>query len=544
MLRFLILCAVIIFVIFYYFSNVPNKRNFVIEESDEDYNHRSKKTKSFSDKVTKKLDSSTRITLVDGYATEEGTLEFSTNFLANTCVYSKVQDNILLSSVGIGTYLGPPDEDTDNSIISAIIASVTNGINHIDTAINYRAQLSEKAIGEALRKLFYAGKIKRSNLFIATKAGFIPADRTKGMSSHETMKEWSSNIPAEFEFSNQDVVHGKHCIAPYCIQKSIDKSRQNLGIKTIDLLYLHNVFEKQAGKVSNEDLKLRIKVAFTYLESLRKSNIIRYYGLATSQSFRIPMSKKKYSSLFELYEIAKEIGGESHGFRFIEVPISATALEAIHDKYQEQDMTLLQAAKVLNISVVSSKSLGGGKPDEFELISLAYQNCSTYLPHVDKPASMLLHFVRSIPGVTSALVGMKDPLHVKDNLEVLKYDTCNNIDYVQCMEETLIRSHTDKLGHKSNIDVMMDEKYVHGNHKKRRKRDESESTSEYLNTNMIERSRGSRNEGEQDTEVPDTEVEGEGQEEGLPEKEEMDFNVKRKRKSRKHRKKKHDRNFD
>jgi len=45
-----------------------------------------------------------------------------------------------ISSLGIGTYLGQPDDKVDASYAASVVASVESGINVIDTAINYRFQ--------------------------------------------------------------------------------------------------------------------------------------------------------------------------------------------------------------------------------------------------------------------------------------------------------------------------------------------------------------------------------------------------------------------
>ena len=42
-----------------------------------------------------------------------------------------------VSSIGIGTYLGDPDDETDHAYEGAIKAALRGGINLIDTAVNY-----------------------------------------------------------------------------------------------------------------------------------------------------------------------------------------------------------------------------------------------------------------------------------------------------------------------------------------------------------------------------------------------------------------------
>ena len=64
---------------------------------------------------------------------------------------------LAVSSLGIGTYLGNPDENTDRGYTAAIVEAAQNGINVIDAAINYRFQRSERSIGAALTELNAAG---------------------------------------------------------------------------------------------------------------------------------------------------------------------------------------------------------------------------------------------------------------------------------------------------------------------------------------------------------------------------------------------------
>jgi aryl-alcohol dehydrogenase-like predicted oxidoreductase len=65
-------------------------------------------------------------------------------------------NNLSLSSLGIGSYIGAPDVNDDIKLFGAIIESVkSGGVNVIDTAINYRYMKSERVIGAALRYLNY-----------------------------------------------------------------------------------------------------------------------------------------------------------------------------------------------------------------------------------------------------------------------------------------------------------------------------------------------------------------------------------------------------
>ena len=103
--------------------------------------------------------------MISGFGTSEGTKNFSKKFLPEN--YNTFQ-SLSLSNVGIGTYLGEPDSPTDIMVKDAVKKSIMSGINVIDTAINYRAQKSERNIGQALSELISANSVSRDELFICT----------------------------------------------------------------------------------------------------------------------------------------------------------------------------------------------------------------------------------------------------------------------------------------------------------------------------------------------------------------------------------------
>ena len=100
------------------------------------------------------------------YATSDGTRRYAARFAATSAAgayrepvgcATPERGAPLLSSIGIGTYLGQADEATDRAYTEAVIAAVEGGINVIDSAINYRFQRSERSIGAALVELARRG---------------------------------------------------------------------------------------------------------------------------------------------------------------------------------------------------------------------------------------------------------------------------------------------------------------------------------------------------------------------------------------------------
>jgi aryl-alcohol dehydrogenase-like predicted oxidoreductase len=53
---------------------------------------------------------------------------------------------------------------------------LSGGINHIDTAPNYRYMKSERTVGKILTTLDNKYDIKRDQIFVASKVGYIPED--------------------------------------------------------------------------------------------------------------------------------------------------------------------------------------------------------------------------------------------------------------------------------------------------------------------------------------------------------------------------------
>src|SRR3954469_8942852 len=196
------------------------------------------------------------------YATIDGTTRYIERFSKyRDAAFYRTVCGLQVSSLGIGTYLGAADDATDQSYINALIAAGAGGINFFDTAINYRNQRSERAIGAALRQL------QRDEIVVCTKAGFLTPGAVPGFLKPE------------------HVVGKMHSMDPDFLADQIDRSRANLGVDTIDIFYLHNP-ETQLGFRTREEFDARIRRAFAQLERLVERGKIRWYGAATWEGFR------------------------------------------------------------------------------------------------------------------------------------------------------------------------------------------------------------------------------------------------------------------
>ncbi len=349
--------------------------------------------------------------LTPGFATLDGTRRFATRFkeLAGAGHFRERQ-GLAISSVGIGTYLGEPDPATDMAYREAIVAAVWGGVNFIDSAINYRMQRSERSVGAALRSLSTAG-FARDGVVVCTKAGFLTPD---GDMPGDPNAYFYDEFISKGVFSVDDIAAGCHCIAPRYIEDQIERSRRNLGLSCIDVFYLHNP-ETQLSEVSRDVLNRRLAAAFEVLESAVAAGKIRAYGVATWNAFRNDPRAQDYLSLEAVCGLARQAGGGEHHFRFVQLPFNIAMPEALIRPNQTvggKTVSMIQAARDLGISLVASASLL-----QTHLVGKVSPSIHTVLG-LRNDIECALQFVRSAPGISTALVGMKRVDHVKANLRL------------------------------------------------------------------------------------------------------------------------------
>src|SRR5258708_38294932 len=144
-------------------------------------------------------------------ATKEGTTRYAQKFADRAAEgHFRETQRMVLSSVGIGTYLGQPDAKTDEGYTAAVVAAVENGINVMDAAINYRFQRSERSLGAAIKQLAAKG-FERDEIVVCTKGGYLTTDGAMPADANEYFFKESIQPGA---FTSKDIAAGSDCIAP------------------------------------------------------------------------------------------------------------------------------------------------------------------------------------------------------------------------------------------------------------------------------------------------------------------------------------------
>ena len=351
--------------------------------------------------------------MIQGFATLSGTKRYaSRHSKALEAGHFRLASDLMFSSVGLGTYLGDPNEETDARSYEAAQWCLTSGVNVIDSAINYRAQRSERVIGRLLKDLVAKNLIRRDEVFISTKGGFIPFDSEYSQDPHEYLSEHfiKSGI-----LSEKEVVQGCHAMTPKYLENQLELSLKNLGLQTIDLYHLHNP-ETQLEERSEDEFYSGLRKAFEFLEGKVIQGKIKMYGTATWNGCRVPKETQGYLSLAKILETAVQAGGEGHHLKAIQLPYNLGMPEALanqNQSWQEESVSAIEWARRVDLLVFASASLLQGR-----LTQRLPDKIRSLLPNCRTPAACAVQFVRSTPGVTTALVGMKSTDHVTENLAV------------------------------------------------------------------------------------------------------------------------------
>jgi aryl-alcohol dehydrogenase-like predicted oxidoreductase len=352
--------------------------------------------------------------MIAGRATAEGTKRFAERSGA-AAGHFREGIGLSLSSIGLGTYLGEEDAATDAGYEATAALAVASGINVFDTAINYRGQRSERALGRALAAAFSAGTAARDEVLVATKGGYLPHDSEDSRPPRRYVLE--SFIETGLA-PPEEIARGAHCMAPAYLRDQIARSLANLGLSTIDLYYLHNV-ESQFGAVDAATFRARLTRAIELLEREAEAGRIGTWGLATWDALRVPPEHPQHLSLLEVLGMAESVAGPRHHFRAVQVPSSLGMPHAAAYRSQETGrgrLPALEAARSLGLAAFGSASILQGSLAGAELP----EKVAAAFPEASTSVQRALQFARSVPGITVALVGVSSLEHAEEDFAFAK----------------------------------------------------------------------------------------------------------------------------
>lgn len=338
--------------------------------------------------------------MIKGYANLQGNKEY---FNKQNCKENWYINNgrYAYSKLGLGTYLGDFSHENSRLFRQSIEYALLNGVNFIDTAVNYRGMISERDIGITITKLIEANLINRDEFIISSKAGIIPGDGAIMFRPINYMQEMLIDTGI---LSKEDVYMEETLwltMNPKYFEYALELSRKHLNLETIDIYYMHEL-ELSMKHYGPKEFYHRLKDVIVTYEDMVEKGKIREYGMATWDAFQLEETHEQYISLEKVMEVVESVT-TNHHFKHLMVPInleSRCCVEYKNQSYKQNKLSIVECARKYKIDIHVSGPLGQGKADNYETVEkyLAYlvneSNCNTYF------------------------TGTKRVEHLKDNMEI------------------------------------------------------------------------------------------------------------------------------
>jgi aryl-alcohol dehydrogenase-like predicted oxidoreductase len=210
-------------------------------------------------------------------------------------------------------------------------------------------------------------------------------------------------------------VNGGHAMTPRYLEDQIGRSLRNLGLAYLDVYYVHNP-ETQMPQVGEAEFYARLTAAFRELETCADEGKIQVYGVATWHAYRVQPAHESYVSIAKTLACAEAAGGKNHRLRALQFPFNFGLPEALtmpNQEVGEKTTGVIDAARDAGLAVFTSVPLMQG-----QLLGRFGPEFKQKFPGLKTDAQRCLQFVRSTPGVTAPLCGMKSVDHVEENSAV------------------------------------------------------------------------------------------------------------------------------
>jgi aryl-alcohol dehydrogenase-like predicted oxidoreductase len=358
------------------------------------------------------------VDLAPGRATAEGTRRFADRF-ERLPGHFRRPDRLWLSSLALGMRSGEVGGSDDFQYRSAVPVLLAGGVNTFVTALSDRMMTSERCLGAALARALREGVAARDEVIVVTKGGYLVVDPDRIGSTASARRHLVETYVDTGLVDPDRAAHGVHCLDGRFLRDQIERSRRNLRISTIDL-YLIEEPELHLGACSAQEFRDRVCGAFEALERAVSDGAIAAYGLCTWDGFLRPHTDRGHLALIDVFEWALEVGGGDHHLRAVQLPYSVAMAEAFRLDSQISPSghtdAVLSTLRGTGTVVLASAPLVQGRalgrlPDVVREV----------FPGLTSDAQLCLQFVRSTPEVTCAVVGMREPRHVEENLAVARH---------------------------------------------------------------------------------------------------------------------------
>lgn len=304
---------------------------------------------------------------IPGCATEDSTLDLANRFQslhAGDAYRLLGKTRLTVSKVGFGTYRCHQNNEVH---FQALQSAIRKGCNVIDTSANYADGFAESLIGDVLNQEIVWGNLRREELMLVSKVGYIQGENMK----IALRKEKEENPFQEVVKYGSNVWH---CIHPYFIRDQITRTLARMHVDVLDIYLLHNpeYFLMEMAKESNPNLLEirnefyeRIYRAFLEMEKLVEQGLIRFYGISanTLVAKNDQADFVSLAGIWQAYEKVcadKGISTEQGHFAVIQFPFNWIEHQASSLRNNEHDgkqYSVLELTEKLNLGVMVNRPL-------------------------------------------------------------------------------------------------------------------------------------------------------------------------------------------
>ncbi len=311
-------------------------------------------------------------TVVPGAATVQGTAAYAARKIHDSSGTGSLAKGfgpfgatgLTVSRLGFGTYrVGQREAEQREALVKALRL----GCNLIDTSTNYMDGESEQLVGNVLQQLIGAGELRREELIVVSKIGYVQGQnlvqaraREKAGKPYPDMVKYGEDI--------------WHCIHPDFLADQLTQSLDRLGLATLDVCLLHNpeyflshetrlgaTESRSVGELRHE-FYARLQLAFEYCETQVQAGRLRHYGVSSNTSTAAP-DDPGATSLSRMHAAAKaaahKVGVAVHHFAVLQCPMNLyeSGAALVRNTGPQEDHTLLDEALREGTAVLVNRPL-------------------------------------------------------------------------------------------------------------------------------------------------------------------------------------------
>ncbi len=228
--------------------------------------------------------------------------------------------DLIRSRIGFGCYR-VDDETPDHR--AALRLALESGCRLIDTSTNYTDGASERLVGSVLQDLARGSTVRRDDVTVVSKIGYV-----QGANLDLAIERERAGRPFPEMVKYTDGCW--HCIHPEFLADQLARSRERLGVRTLDVCLLHNpeYFLSDAKKRGPKELAparaefyRRLGAAFAFLEEAVVRGEIRAFGVSSNTAVS-PPEDAEATSVSRMLAAAAKAGGADHHFRILQIPMN------------------------------------------------------------------------------------------------------------------------------------------------------------------------------------------------------------------------------